>query len=181
MSDSGEPDSERDAPEEDRYIALAARAEDEDYAPIEQMDKLATGQSTTSEELTDLVRGSDVLLASTTPAGATEGRATEEDLQDLIALGGRASLGGPPGSGPSRKRQVRLPHDLDALLAERAHRDQPQPERDHPRRARRLPPSRRVSIDQEWPHSSGLTSKLRSTPKRAATSDSGSLSSASRL
>lgn len=109
--------------EHDRYNALAARAEHEDYTPIEQMDKLATGQSTTSEELTDLVRSSDVLLASTTPAGATEGRATEEDLQDLIALGGRASLGVPPDTGPSRKRQVRLPHELDALLAERAKRD----------------------------------------------------------
>ena len=123
MSDSAEPDSERDAPEEDRYIVLAARAEDEDYTPIEQMDKVATGQSTTAEELTDLVRGSDVLLASTTPAGATEGRATEEDLQDLIAQGGRPGLGGLRGTGPSRKRQVRLPHDLDVLLAERARSD----------------------------------------------------------
>lgn len=113
--------------EQDRYTALAARAEDEDYATIERLDKFATGQSTTPEELADLVRGLDVLSASATPAGATEGRASEQDLQELIAQVSRDGLSALPSTGLSRKRRVRLPQDLDALLTERAQRDHRKP------------------------------------------------------
>lgn len=113
--------------EQARYSALAARAENEDYTPIDQLATLSKGQSTTAEELDDLVRDLDALPDSPTPAGATEGRATEEDLQELIALGGRPDLSGRRGAGPSPKRQVRLPRDLDALLAERAVRDHKKP------------------------------------------------------
>lgn len=81
--------------EQDRYRALAARAEDERYAPVEQMERLASRQSTTSEELDDIVRDVYALPASTTPAGATEGRATEGDLQEIIALGGAKPEGSP--------------------------------------------------------------------------------------
>ena len=107
--------------EQDHYAALAARAENEGYAPIEQLPAFDAERSTTSEELDALLGEIGELPASTTPAGATAGRATEEDLQELIALGGR------PGTGPSPKRQVRLPHDLDALLTQRAERDHTKP------------------------------------------------------
>ena len=101
--------------------ALAARAENEDYASIEKVAELGKGRSTAATELDDLVRDVDTPTDnSPTPAGATEGRATEEDLQELIALGGRPGLSGRRGAGPSPKRQVRLPRDLDALLDERA-------------------------------------------------------------
>lgn len=109
--------------EQDHYYALATRAENEDYTPIDQMVGLAKGHSTTPKELDNLVRDLDVLPDAPTPAGATEGRASEEDLQELIALGGRPSLNGRPGDGPSAKRQVRLPEYLDALLTERVKRD----------------------------------------------------------
>ena len=88
-----------DQNEHDLYTALAARAVNEDYTPIEQMEKLATGQGTTSEELDELVRGPNTLPASTTPRGAAEGRATEEDLDELVALKGRAD------ASSSRKRR----------------------------------------------------------------------------
>ncbi|MEX8034433.1 hypothetical protein AB6V29_15460 [Microbacterium sp. 20-116] len=113
--------------EQDHYAALAARAENEGYAPIEQLPAFDAERSTTSEELDALLGEIGELPASTTPAGATAGRATEEDLQELIALGGRPSLSGRPGTGPSPKRQVRLPHDLDALLTQRAERDHTKP------------------------------------------------------
>ncbi len=82
----------RNKTEHDLYAALAARAGREDCTPIEQMETLATGQSTTSEELAELVRGPNTLPASTTPRGAAEGRATQEDLDELIALSGRAAV-----------------------------------------------------------------------------------------
>lgn len=113
--------------QQDHYSALATRAENEDYTPIEQMAGLAKGHSTTPKELDDLVRDLEALPDSPTPAGATEGRASKEDLQELIALGGRPSLSGRPGAGPSPKRQVRLPEYLDALLTERAERDHQKP------------------------------------------------------
>lgn len=78
--------------EHDLYAALAARARDEDYTPIEQMDTIAIGQSTTSEELAELVRDPNTLPASATPRGADEGRATEEDLDELIAHKGSADV-----------------------------------------------------------------------------------------
>lgn len=113
--------------EQDRYSALAARAEDEDYTPIEQLDKLAQGESTTPEELDALVRDLDTLHDEPTPTGASDGRASDQDLQELITLGGRPSLSGRPGAGPSPKRQVRLSRELDALLTERAERDDRKP------------------------------------------------------
>ncbi|MEO2135144.1 hypothetical protein [Microbacterium sp.] len=108
---------------EKRCSALAARAEDEDYTPIEQLDGLAQGRSTTPQELDAIVSQLDTLPASVTPVGVTEGRASEDDLRELVALGGRPSLSGCPGAGPSPKRQVRLAPDLDALLIERMARD----------------------------------------------------------
>jgi len=113
--------------EQARYSSLATRAENEDYTPIEQMDELRKGHSTTAKELDDLVRDLDSLPEPPTPVGTTEGRASEEDLQELIALGGRPGLSGRRGAGPSPKRQVRLPEYLDALLTERAERDHQKP------------------------------------------------------
>ncbi|WP_242087538.1 hypothetical protein [Microbacterium lacticum] len=88
--------------EQDHYSALAARAEDETYFPVELMDTLATGEGTTSGELGDLVCDLEALPASVTPAGVADGRATEEDLQELIALGDDASPSGLPESNPPR-------------------------------------------------------------------------------
>ncbi|KZE39556.1 hypothetical protein [Microbacterium sp. T32] len=109
------------------YAAMAARAENEDYSPIEHAAKLATERSTTLDELDELVEGIYDLPTSSTPPGVTGGRATEEDLQELIALGGRPGLSGRAGSGPSPKRQVRLPRELDDLLTQRAARDHLRP------------------------------------------------------
>lgn len=113
--------------EQARYSALATRAENEDYTPIEQIAGLGKGRSTTAQELDALVRDLDTLPDSSTPVGATKGRASEKDLQELIALGGRPGLSGRRGAGPSPKRQVRLPEYLDVMLTERAERDHRKP------------------------------------------------------
>lgn len=49
-----------------------------------------------------------------------------DELEQIVPRGGRPSLGGQAGTGPSPKRQVRLPRDLDDRLVARAadeHRD----------------------------------------------------------
>lgn len=111
--------------EQDHYATLAARAEAEDYAPIEQLTDLDPAASTTPEELDDLLRNLEEIPtgdAPRTPAGSTGERASEEDALELATMG-RPSLSGRPGSGPSPKRQVRLSPELDAALTARAVRD----------------------------------------------------------
>lgn len=88
-----------DQTEHDFYTALAARAVNEDYTPIEQLETLAAGQGFTSAELAELVRDAgdpNTLPPSTTPRRAAEARATEDDLAELIALNGRADVGSSP-------------------------------------------------------------------------------------
>lgn len=104
------------------YTAMAARAEAEDYTPIDEIGTLSTGTSTTPEELAELLGELDTLEPAgspPTPAGAPAAeRATDEDLGELTSMG-RPSLSGTQGLGPSPRRQVRLPRDLDAALTER--------------------------------------------------------------
>lgn len=104
------------------YAAMADRAEAEDYTPIDEIDALSTGTSTTPEELAEMLGELDTIEPADsppTPAGAPDNeRATDEDLGDLTSMG-RPSLSGRQGLGPSPKRQVRLPRDLDAALTER--------------------------------------------------------------
>lgn len=109
------------------YASMAARAEAEDYTPIDEIDALSTGTSTTPEELAELLGELDTLEpegSPPTPAGApAEERATTEDLDELTSMG-RPSLSGKQGLGPSPKRQVRLGRDLDAALTEREKTEQ---------------------------------------------------------
>lgn len=108
--------------EQDHYAALAARAEAEDYAPIDRLVDLDPAASTTPDELDALLRELEEIPAADapgTPAGSTDERANEKDALELAALG-RPSLSGRPGSGPSPKRQVRLSRELDAALTARA-------------------------------------------------------------
>lgn len=75
-------------------------------------------------ESEDFVIPADAVLVR--GVGETPGRAIlaaamrAEDVQRVANLGGRPALDGTVGSGPSPKRQVRLPRPLDALLIERA-------------------------------------------------------------
>lgn len=117
--------------EEAHYTAMSERAEAADYTPIDQLDELATGPRPSVAELDELLSELDPLEATNspdTPTGAqAKDRATKGDAQELAAMMGRPSLNGTPGGGASPKRQVRLPHDLDAALDARAARDGRQP------------------------------------------------------
>lgn len=88
-----------DLTEQQFYAALAARALNEDYTPIEQLETLAAGRGFTSAELAELVLDAgdpNTLPPSTTPRSAAEARATQEELAELIALNGRAEAGSVP-------------------------------------------------------------------------------------
>lgn len=95
-----------------------------------------TGAALTSAEETDYAAWADrAAREEFSPAvtgGAYEGDEATREARDLLddiigsdeldrAIGrGRPALGGRAGSGPSPKRQVRLPQELDELLTERA-------------------------------------------------------------
>ncbi|MEV8273588.1 hypothetical protein [Microbacterium sp. NPDC077184] len=88
-----------DQTEHDFYAALTARAVNEDYTSIEQLETLATGQGFTSAELAELVSDADdpnTLPPSTTPRSAAQARASEDDLAGLIALNVRADVDSSP-------------------------------------------------------------------------------------
>lgn len=95
----GEPMGED---EEAVYAAWSQRIEDEDYEPASEGD---------SFEGEAAVQASRAILEDAIGSRA---------LEQAVRRGGRPTLDGRAGEGPSPKRQVRLPRDLDAALRDRA-------------------------------------------------------------
>ena len=93
-----------DPEEEARAVRLADWAESDDFHLADTATAVRVGDSDADALLTDVF-------------GAEE----------LGRLRGRPSLSGKTSSGPSPKRQVRLPHELDALLRARAEAEHRKP------------------------------------------------------
>ncbi len=78
--------------EQQFYSALSDRAEREDYTPIDQMNEIARGQSTTPEELDALTRDHDGPQASTGWADMPGGSLLGSLIADAF---GRAAASAP--------------------------------------------------------------------------------------
>lgn len=97
--------------EQDRYAALSARMEHGDLSPID-----TRAASDAEPDFDALLEGIDVDETAPTPP-PDPGAVTAAEVRARL---GRPSLDGSAGSGRSPRRQVRLPHDLDQLLDQRA-------------------------------------------------------------
>lgn len=83
--------------------------------------------------LSDWAESDDFDIADTATAVRSGGGDADALLADVFGveeygrLRGRPGLSGTVGAGPSPKRQVRLPHELDALLRARAEAEHRKP------------------------------------------------------
>ena len=99
--------------EQARYATLASRMEHGDLGPID-----TTPGTGAEPEFDALLEGVEVDESTPTPHPASGVEVI--GAAEVRARLGRPGLGGSVGSGRSPKRQVRLPHDLDQLLDQRA-------------------------------------------------------------
>lgn len=99
--------------QQDRYAALAARMEHGDLSPID-----TTPDIEGEPDFDALLDGVEIDQTAPTPQPAP-GAATVTAAEVRARLG-RPGLDGSAGAGRSPRRQVRLPHDLDQLLDQRA-------------------------------------------------------------
>ena len=101
------------AAEQARYAALAARAEQGAFGPID-----STPGAEGEPDFDALLEGVEV--DETVPTPALGPGAETVSAAEVQARLGRPGLDGTAGIGRSPKRQVRLPRDLDQLLDQRA-------------------------------------------------------------
>lgn len=101
------------AADQARYTALAERMERGDFGPIDT----APGDGT-EPDLDALL--ADITVDQSRPTPPLPSETETVDSDEVRSTLGRPRLDRSPGTGRSPKRQVRLPHDLDQLLDQRA-------------------------------------------------------------